>query len=165
MKGHSNDESLDIVTTSSQAEAGRPTRKEASLEEVFECLGVPIFDTTKNGSGCQFLEIIIQRSVENHFPKPPADLQQHVLNIQETVIKHLKETVALNAPGLMGRLIDCYHRKIFSHLDTLLHDSHSTHNTFVLLNWVMNTYLRYILYRFNSSPIPQLQEITQTSVV
>lgn len=168
---------MDIVSTTSQEEEGYPTRKDVSLNELSECLGVPLFGTTESGCQAQpesktdqLTEIITQKSVENHFPKPPADLQknlqQHLLNIQETVIKHLlNKMVILNALGLMGPLIGCYHQKTFSHLDSLLQDSPSAHYSNMLLNWVLKTYLRYLQSMSNSSPLPQLQDITQTRVI
>lgn len=146
----------EVHTTTSHQEGCCPTGEEVALQELAEYLGVSLAGTTESDSGCsvqpeansdQRAEIIIQRSVEELFPKAPADLQknlqQHMLNIQETVVKELLRVAPLlNRMGLMGHLIGCYHRKTFGHLDTLLQGSRSTQNSFVLLNWVLHTYFR-----------------------
>lgn len=145
-----------VLTTTRHQEGRCPTGEEVALQELAEYLGVSLAGTTESDSGCsvqpeansdQRAEIIIQRSVEELFPKAPADLQKnlqlHMLNIQETVVKELLRVAPLlNGMGLMGHLIGCYHRKTFGHLDTLLQGSRSIQNSFVLLNWVLRTYFR-----------------------
>lgn len=104
------------------------------------------------------LEQVLQRSVEENFPKAPTnfrkDLQQHLVNIQGTVIEQPQRWDPLQGvPALMWQLIGCYHRKIFGHLDTLLQDSPTTHTALVLLNWVLHKYFRYIFdYIFHCPP-------------
>lgn len=104
-------------------------------------------------------ERLIRRSVSKHFPKPPADLdrnlQQHLLNVQETMQKQLVKLCPLLVKmGLMARLIDCYHRHIFDHLNDLLLKVHSFHNTSLLMKWVLKTYLSHELLNH-----PDLQEV------
>ncbi|XP_075883576.1 exocyst complex component 3 [Nelusetta ayraudi] len=158
----------EVLTTTSHQEGRCPTGEEVTLQELAGYLGVSLAGTTESDSGCsvqpeansdQRAEIIIQRSVEELFPKAPADLQknlqQHMLNIQETVVEELLRVAPLlNGLGLMGRLIGCYHRKTFGHLDTLLQGSRSTQNSFVLLNWVLHTYFSQELLCH-----PELQEM------
>lgn len=163
-----------VLTTTRHQEGRCPTGEEVALQELAEYLGVSLAGTTESDSGCsvqpqanpdQRAEIIIQRSVEELFPKAPADLQKnlqrHMLNIQETVVKELLRVAPLlNGMGLMGHLIGCYHRKTFGHLDTLLQGSRSTQNSFVLLNWVLRTYFSQELFRHSD-----LQEIDLTKDV
>lgn len=92
---------------------------------------------------------LIQRSVSQHFPKPPADvnqnLQQHLLNVQKTVLKELKRLgPRLESSGLAGCLIECYHHHTFDHLSGLLQNTSSSQNCLVLMKWVLQTYLRYL---------------------
>ncbi|XP_040916022.1 exocyst complex component 3-like protein [Toxotes jaculatrix] len=88
---------------------------------------------------------LIQRSVSEHFPKPPThpdqNLRQHLLHVQEAVVSELVRLGPLLDPkGLMGCLIDCYHRQTFDHLHSLLQNVTSTHSSFVLMNWATHTY-------------------------
>ncbi|XP_029316857.1 exocyst complex component 3 [Cottoperca gobio] len=41
----------------------------------------------------------------------------------------------------MGCLIECYHRQTVDHLDGLLQNVRSSRSSFVLMNWILNTYL------------------------
>ncbi|XP_070777017.1 exocyst complex component 3 [Enoplosus armatus] len=144
------------------------THKEQTEEEITqelaELLGLlPDANTSEDGSCCSMRpefksQNLIQRSVAQHFPKPPADLdqnlQEHLSNVQETVHKELvKLDPLLTARGLMGDLIDCYHRQTFDHLDDLLQNISSSQNSFVLMNWVLHTYLSQELLGH-----PELQE-------
>ncbi|KAK1890870.1 Exocyst complex component 3 [Dissostichus eleginoides] len=101
----------------------------------------------------------VQRSVDQHFPKLPPDvdqnLHQYLENVQKMVIT---EFVRLGPPltrmGLMGSLIDCYHRETFTRLDDLLQNVRSSKNSFGLMKWVLHTYLSSeMLYH------PELQEV------
>lgn len=92
---------------------------------------------------------LIQRSVSQHFPKPPEDvnqnLQQHLLNVQNAVLRELKRLgPQLGGLGLDGCLIECYHHQTFDHLSELLQNSCSSQNSLVLMKWVLHTYLRYL---------------------
>lgn len=146
------------------------------MQELSECLGVSLVGTSEIDSGCPGQPIaksdqlaqVVQRSVEENFPKPPAnleqDLQQHLLDVQEKVTKQLlRVEPLLSHLGLMGHLIGCYHRKIFSHLDRLLQDSRSTQNVLVLLHWVLHIYFRYLLNIFSDNcrcpPTSQINKI------
>lgn len=159
------------TTSSSHQEASCPPKEEVSLQEFSECLNVPLVCTTEVDSGSPVqtetnsdqLAQMVQRSVEKNFPRPPAnfkqDLQPHLLDIQEMVIKQLlRMDPLLSRLGLMGHLIGCYHRKIFSHLDTLLQDCRSTQTALVLLNWALQIHFRCLLNIFSiflAAPPPQ----------
>lgn len=144
-----------VLTTTSHQEGRCLTREEVAPQELSECLGLSLAGTTESDSGSsvqpmlnsdQLVEII-QRSVEELFPKAPAELQknlqQHMLNIQNTVVQQLLRVAPLlNRLGGMGHLIGCYHQRIFGHLDTLLLASRSTQSSCVLLKWVLHTYMR-----------------------
>lgn len=151
------------AATTTHQEGRCATGEKVPLQELSECLGVSLVGATEVDFGCpgqpetssDRLERMVQRSVEENFPKPPAnlkqDLQQHLSDIQEVVLRQLLRVYPLlSGLGLMGYLIGCYHLKIFSHLDRLLQDSRSTQNVLVLLNWVLQTYLRYLLNIFHS---------------
>ncbi|XP_026194910.1 exocyst complex component 3-like [Anabas testudineus] len=89
---------------------------------------------------------LIQKSVSQHFPKPPADLdqnlQQHLMNVQNTVLSELTRLSPYLEPrGLMGCLIDSYHHQTWDHLQRLLQDTSSSQNSFVLIKWGLKTYL------------------------
>ncbi|XP_042357242.1 exocyst complex component 3-like [Plectropomus leopardus] len=128
-----------------------------SLPDLAELLCVaPDVNTASDRSCCsmgpepnsrqQSIVGLIQRSVHQHIPEPPADvdteLQQHLLNVQESVCKELvKLGPLLESRGLMGLLIDCYHRETFRHLNGLLQNISSSQNSFVLMKWVLHTYL------------------------
>lgn len=95
---------------------------------------------------------LIQKSVSQHFPKPPADLdqnlQQHLMNVQNTVLSELTRLSPYLEPrGLMGCLIDSYHHQTWDHLQRLLQDTSSSQNSFVLIKWGLKTYLRYLSVR------------------
>lgn len=102
---------------------------------------------------------LVQRSVDQHFPKLPPDvdqnLHQYLENVQKMVIT---EFVRLGSPltrmGLMGSLIDCYHRETFTRLDDLLQNVRSSKNSFGLMKWVLHTYLSPEMLCH-----PQLQEM------
>lgn len=93
--------------------------------------------------------LLIQRSVSGYFPKPPADLdqnlRQHLMNVQNVVLGGLTKLGPLLEPvGLMGDLFDIYHRQTCDHLHSLLQHISSSQNFFVLMNWGLKTYLRYL---------------------
>ncbi|XP_070834697.1 exocyst complex component 3 [Chaetodon trifascialis] len=134
--------------------------EEIMPQELAELLGVSCPDSAfEDGSSCSIrpetisgqqnvkLSVvhIMQRSVSQHFPKPPADLdrnlQQHLLNVQETVRHELvKLAPLLDRMGLMGCLINCYHRQTFDHLNDLLQNTCSSKNCLLLMKWVVHTY-------------------------
>ncbi|KAF1374409.1 hypothetical protein PFLUV_G00228800 [Perca fluviatilis] len=89
---------------------------------------------------------LILSSMSQRFPKPPVDvdqnLPQHLLNVQETMHKDLVKLGPLFKPmGLMGCLIESYHRQTFEHLDDLLNKISSSKNCFTLMMWLRDTYL------------------------
>ena len=107
-------------------------------------------------SGLENQEIVVQlieRSVNQHFPKPPEELernlQQHLLEV-ETVLQTQLERLApqITCKELMGCLLECYHRQTFDHLHGLLQNISTSKNSFMLLNWVLYTYLRYLSTTF-----------------
>lgn len=138
--------------------------EEVTLQKLAELLGVACPDITFEDGSCisirpetisgqqdvkQSVVRIIQRSVSQRFPKQPADLdqnlQRHLLNVQETVRDELvKLAPLLDSMGLMGCLIDCYHRQTIDHLSDLLQNTRSSRNSLVLMKWVLHTYLRYL---------------------
>ncbi|XP_076605527.1 uncharacterized protein LOC143332133 [Chaetodon auriga] len=148
--------------------------EEITLPLLAELLGVACPDNVfEDGSSCSIrpetisgqqnvkLSVIriMQRSVSQHFPKPPADLdqnlQQHLISVQETVRHELvKLAPQLGRLGLMGCLINCYHRQTFDHLNDLLQNTHSSKNSLVLMKWVIHTYLSQELLDY-----PDLQEM------
>nr|XP_020443901.1 exocyst complex component 3-like [Monopterus albus] len=88
---------------------------------------------------------IIQRSMSEHFPKPPLDLdqnlQQHLRSVQNTVFNEIMTLgPLLHSKGLMGCLIDCYQNQIFNQLESLLPNISSANTSIVLMNWIKNTY-------------------------
>lgn len=89
---------------------------------------------------------IIQEMAQN-LPKPPAvldgNLPQYLLTLQETVSNDLKRLGPhLKGLGLMETLVECYHSQIFKLLDDLLQKINDTHSLFILMNWVLHSYLR-----------------------
>ncbi|XP_030299177.1 exocyst complex component 3-like protein 4 [Sparus aurata] len=147
------DNPLDQNTCTTQVE------KEIPLQELAELLGVtPDVNPSEDGSCCslrpetnspqqkQRAVRLIQASVSQHLPKPPSDLdqnlQQHLVNVQETVPNELMRLwPLLEKMDLTESLIDCYHRQTLGHIDELLKNAQSCKKAFVLMNWVLNTYL------------------------
>ncbi|XP_028995017.1 uncharacterized protein LOC114848572 [Betta splendens] len=89
---------------------------------------------------------LIQISAAKRLPEPPADpdqdLQQHLSHLQEAVCNELiRLAPALEAKGLMGQVVQCYHCQIFNHLDCLLLKVNSFKNCLTLMDWVLKTYL------------------------
>lgn len=89
----------------------------------------------------------IQMYVNKQFPKEPAeverDLEKHLVNIQETFCNEVQRLACwMQDNGLLGCLIDCYHRYTFEHLSGLLKHINSLKEAFVLMKWVLHTYLR-----------------------
>lgn len=140
-------------------------KEEMTLQELADLLRVPpgdVSNTSEDGfycsvrpetnSGQQNLTPgvrLIEKSVSEHFPNPPADLdqnlQQHLMNVQNAVSSELiRLGPALESMGLMEYLIYSYHCQTFNHLDSLLQNTSSFKNSFVLLNWALKTYLRYL---------------------
>ncbi|XP_051241204.1 exocyst complex component 3-like [Dicentrarchus labrax] len=133
---------------------------EITRHELAELLGVATDDSEDGScfSGQQNLEQLMQRSVSQNFPKPPADLnqnlQQHLVNVLEAVRNDLvKLGPLLQTMGHMEYLIDCYHLQAFDHLSDLLQSVHSFQNTLVLMKWVLHTYLSSELLRHPELPV------------
>lgn len=93
---------------------------------------------------------LMQKYVSRHFPEPPADqdqnLQQYLVNVQNTVLDELRRLSPLLDEQLMGHVIDCYHRQTFKQLHSLLQVISSSQDSFVLMKWGLKTYLRYSIY-------------------
>eukprot|EP00064_Thunnus_orientalis_P014162 superscaffoldBa00002427_g14203 len=113
-------------------------------------------DTSENGSCCAIRNLgqekqqsvvrLIQRSVCQHFPTPPAELdknlQRHLLEVETAVHTELARLAPLfKSRGLIGYLLDCYHRQTSDHLHGLLQHISTSKNSFMLLKWVLHTYL------------------------
>ncbi|XP_044022205.1 uncharacterized protein si:dkey-196h17.9 [Siniperca chuatsi] len=150
------------------------SEQEITLQELAELLGVaPDANTSDHECCCSMrpepnstpqnltpsVLCLMKRSVSQHFPKPPADLnqnlQQHLSDVQETVCNELVRLgPLLKSVGLMGCLIDCYHRQTFDHLNYLLQNISSFQNSFVLVKWVLHGYLSQELLGH-----PELQEM------
>ncbi|XP_062296797.1 exocyst complex component 3-like [Scomber scombrus] len=136
--------------------------KEITLQELAELLqvtpdGISVRPgTSEDGSCCsvphsgqenqQNVVRLVKRSVNQHFPKPPEELernlQQHLLEV-ETVLQNELARLAsqITCKELMGCLLECYHRQTFNHLLGLLKNISTSKNSFMLLNWVQHTYL------------------------
>lgn len=111
------------------------------------CPKPPESDSEQHKKPC--VDHLIQISVSMHLPKPPADLdqdlQEHLCVLQKAVCNELLRLgPALEAKGLMGQLINCYHCQIFNHLDILLLKVKSFKSCFALMIWGLKTYLRYL---------------------
>ncbi|KAM4625136.1 exocyst complex component 3 [Polymixia lowei] len=94
--------------------------------------------------------LLIKASVHKHFPKLPAEgdmnLERHLLNVKETLNRQLlRSAPLLKQQCLLGSLIDSYHRYTFDHLHGLLFHVTSTKKAFILLEWVLHTYLSHEL--------------------
>lgn len=153
----------DQNTSSIHEEQRLQLEEEVKLRELAELLRVQpgaISSTSVDGFCCsvrsesnpgqqsikQSVGRLIQLSVSHHFPKPPANLEQnllqHLMNVQNSVLRELLRLGPLMDELLAG-LVECYHRQTFDHLHALLQNISSTQNYFVLINWVMKNYLRY----------------------
>lgn len=89
---------------------------------------------------------IIQEMAQN-LPKPPADLpgnlQEYLLTLQDTVRNDLKRLGPhLKGQELMGTLDECCHSQIFNILDELLQKINDSRSLFILMKWVLQSYLR-----------------------
>lgn len=85
--------------------------------------------------------------VSQNLPKPPADLpgnlRQYLLTVQETVCKDLVgRGPHLERLGLMGALVESYHRRIFHWLNDLQQEMNDLQSLFILMTWVLQMYLR-----------------------
>ncbi|XP_069016555.1 exocyst complex component 3 [Embiotoca jacksoni] len=130
--------------------------KNITFQEIAELLGVSsetTSDPPEVGSCCSEQQTVnqctvhlMQSSASQKLPKPPAgpnqSLQQHLANVHDTVINELLRLgPLLESKELMGCLIECYHRQTFHHLQLLLQDIRSSRDSFMLMNWVLHTYL------------------------
>ncbi|XP_054470397.1 exocyst complex component 3-like [Anoplopoma fimbria] len=137
-------------TSNNNEERRRQSEEQITLQELVELLGMaPESLTSEDGSlgstrpaEQQIVVRLIQTFVNQHFPKPPAtvdqNLYQYLFNVQTTV---KKELVRLGPRLQSEGLIECYHRQTFDHLDDLLQIISSPENSFVLMQWVLHTYL------------------------
>ncbi|XP_078031451.1 exocyst complex component 3-like [Epinephelus lanceolatus] len=146
-----------IIDGCEKEEQRLESEEQFSLQELAELLGVDLdASNTENGSCCSMcpesnsrqyhIVRLIQQSVNQHFPEPPADvdknLHQHLIDVKETVHKELvKLGPRLESVGLSGHLIGCYHHQTFRHLDALLQDISSPQSSLALIKWVFQTYL------------------------
>ncbi|KAM6917367.1 exocyst complex component 3 [Lycodopsis pacificus] len=147
------DNALTQETLNTHEERGQRSEEQITppitLQEAAHLLGVaPDALTSEDGPLCSMRPALsaeyhlMQISVDQHFPKTPADvdqnLQRHLLNVQDTV----REQLASLDPRLHSEgLIQCYHRRIFEHLDDLLQNISSSQNHLLLMKWVLQTYL------------------------
>ncbi|XP_008276498.1 uncharacterized protein LOC103354757 [Stegastes partitus] len=149
-----------LVQNAFNTEEERPLRqeKDGSLQELFELLGEDS-DTNTNTSGdgacCsgqhnlqQRVVHIIRRHLSQRFPKPPADLDQnlwvHLRTVKEVVFDQFPMlSPLLESRGMMGCVVDCYHRHTFDHLHGLIQNVSSSNNSFVLMDWFVHTYLSH----------------------
>ncbi|XP_028996013.1 uncharacterized protein LOC114849101 isoform X1 [Betta splendens] len=109
--------------------------------------GVPCLECTDSNSEQQNQNqggnCLVQLYVSQQFPEPPENqnLHQHLQNIQTTVLNELTGLSPVLDERLMGHLINCYHRQTFNQMHRLLQNISSTQNHFVLMMWVLKTYL------------------------
>ncbi|XP_026174839.1 exocyst complex component 3-like protein 4 [Mastacembelus armatus] len=106
------------------------------------CLIVPPEPTQKNRKQVVHL---MQISAMQHFPKPPADLNQNLMEHLEEMHKAMFNELVrlgplLDSLGLTECLIECYHCQMFTHLDNLLPNISSAQNFFLLMDWVQKVY-------------------------
>lgn len=90
---------------------------------------------------------IIEILVSCHLPVPPADLRgnlrQYLLAVQETLRKDLVQLgPQLRILDMVGTLVESYHRQIFHLLNHLLQKTSDLQSLFILMTWVLQTYLR-----------------------
>lgn len=102
-----------------------------------------------SGQNQQRVAGLMQRSVKQHFPKPPAELdmnlQLHLYELQTAVSTELvRLTPLFKSKGMMGCFLDCCHRQTIDHLHGLLLNISTSQNCFVLMKWLLHTYLRYL---------------------
>ncbi|KAK9534181.1 hypothetical protein VZT92_009244 [Zoarces viviparus] len=143
-------------TLNSHEEGGQQSEEEITppmtLQEAAHLLSVapdaltsedgPLSSTRPDLSAERLVVHLMKISVDQHFPKTPADvdqnLQRHLLNVQDTV----REQLVSRDPRLHSEgLIQCYHRRIFEHLDDLLQNISSSQNHLLLIKWALQTYL------------------------
>ncbi|XP_031729080.1 exocyst complex component 3 isoform X1 [Anarrhichthys ocellatus] len=150
------DNTLTQNTLNTHEERGQQSEEQITppitLQEAAHLLGVaPDALTSEDGPLCSMrpdlnaerpVVHLMQISVDQHFPKTPADvdqnLQRHLLNVQDAVREQL---VRLDPRLHSEGLIQCYHRQIFEHLDDLLQNISSSQNHLLLIKWVLQTYL------------------------
>lgn len=89
---------------------------------------------------------IIQEMAQN-LPKPPEELPgnlpQYLLTLQETVSSSLSRLGPhLKGQESLGTPLECYHSQIFQILDELLQKTDDTRSLFMLMQWVLQSYLR-----------------------
>lgn len=156
------DDNLECQNTfgiSTEAESPQP-EEELTLQELADLLQVQcpaisnasldVFSSNSAPKSNSLKHSLIKKHVSQNLPEPPADLEQnlqeHLENMQNTVLNELTKLSPLLDEHLMGHVIDCYHRHIFEHLNSLTNNMSSSQNSFVLMNWGLKTYLRYSIY-------------------
>ncbi|XP_034015213.1 tumor necrosis factor alpha-induced protein 2 [Thalassophryne amazonica] len=104
---------------------------------------------------------IIHMYVHKHLPDKPAEvdrnLSEHLMNIQKSQeLQWLADNP--NMIEWMGHVIDCYHHHISHHLQDLFQHISSSKASFVLVNWVLNTYHReeHLGYKENHGQVDPL---------
>ncbi|KAK2826757.1 hypothetical protein Q5P01_020971 [Channa striata] len=136
----------DTTFSSFNIQEERPAQRKdkITLQQLTELLEVEPDAISSNAD--QTNKGLVQKSVRRHLPKPPADLdqnlQQHLLDLQNTVLSELvRLSPRLEPEGLMGCVIECYHRQTWEHLHFLLQNVSSCKSYFALLFWGLKTYL------------------------
>lgn len=134
-------------------------KQEVTIQELAELLGVQFEDTSVSSADeccCSgpdqklHPEVynLIQKSVSQHLPEPPADveqnLQEHLMNLKNSVLSELLRLSPQLEPLLMGCLVDWYHGQTCAYLHLLLQNICSPINCLALLQWGLKTYLRYL---------------------
>lgn len=88
------------------------------------------------------------RKMAQNLPKPPGglagNLSEYLQTLQETVNQDLKRLgpIMQGSRCLMGTMVECYHSQIFYRLWDLLQKTNNTKSLFLLLTWVLQSYLR-----------------------
>lgn len=146
--------SFTLDTVEAHEDQCTPHEEDVPMQELAEILGVAPHDSIFRDGPRSSAEPVITRvvdlittSVSRRFPRPPANLYQglpqHLENVQELVYGDLLRLGPfMESRGLMGYVISCYHHHILDHLTALLPNIRSSRSSFVLMNWVLHTYLR-----------------------
>ncbi|XP_054861952.1 uncharacterized protein si:dkey-196h17.9 [Amphiprion ocellaris] len=159
-------------TVNTEEEEHLQQEKDVFLQELFELLGKYSDATTpEDGSCCsgrhdmqQRVVHLVRRFLSQIFPKPPADLDQnlqlHLSDMEKEVLSKFERFGPLfESKGLMRCLVDCYNRHTFNHLHSLVQNVSSFKSSFVLMNWVVHTYLSHeVLGRHDDQLFSQWEE-------
>ncbi|KAK2826756.1 hypothetical protein Q5P01_020970 [Channa striata] len=152
-EGSRHDNPLDQNGLDIHIEQGLQPEEEASLQKLAELLKVSpgVTSNTCQDGCCPSMRPgdhvhLMQTFVSQQFPEPPTDLDQdlgeHLKKVQGTVLCEIRTLGPRLEPlGLVGCLIDCFHRHTFDHLQNLLQNTNSSKNSFVLMKWSLKKYL------------------------